>query len=69
MLCGKRQAQTSIGMYNANNVALEYLEFGTELCKGKAPQSEVLSLSNKRTNQVREFTLFRQHDLVNNKAI
>jgi hypothetical protein len=56
-------------MYNVNNVSLEFLEFGTELCKGKAPQSEVLSLSNKRTNQVRDFTLFMQHDLVNNKAI
>jgi len=68
-VCGKRPAQTSIGMYCINNLALEFLEFGTEISKGKTPQSEVLSLTNKRTNQLKEFTLFKTLDLVNNKSI
>jgi len=49
-VCGKRPAQASIGMYYNNNLALEFLEFGTEISKGKAPLSETLSLSNKKTD-------------------
>ena len=35
----------------------------------KTPQNEVLKLVNKSTNIPRDFTLFRQQDLCNNKAI
>jgi len=57
-VCGKRPAQTSIGKYSIFNLALEFLEFGTEISKRKTPQSETLSLSNRRTKKVTEFTLF-----------